>query len=88
MERHHLRRLGLVLVTLLLATIVLAGTASAQRYSAGSFGLGDPFFPDAGNGGYDVASYDLDLDYTPATRALAGKAFITATAKRGRRASP
>lgn len=82
MERHQLRRLGLALVTLLIATGALAATASAddERYTAGSFGLGDPFFPNAGNGGYDVASYDLDLDYTPASRALAGKAFITATA--------
>jgi aminopeptidase N len=59
----------------------VAATASADdddRYTAGSSGLGDPFFPNAGNGGYDVTSYDLD--YTPATRALAGKAFITAEA--------
>ena len=36
--------------------------ASARR------GSGDPFFPLAGNGGYDVGHYGLALDYDPATR--------------------
>ena len=40
----------------------------------------DPFFPHAGNDGYDVATYDLHLRYAPDTRELAGKATITATA--------
>jgi aminopeptidase N len=40
----------------------------------------DPFFPHAGNDGYDVATYDLHLQYDPDTRELAGKATITATA--------
>ncbi len=40
----------------------------------------DPFFPHAGNDGYDVATYDLHLKYDPDTRELAGKATITATA--------
>lgn len=82
MRGSHLRRLGLALVTLLIATGTLAGAALAddERYTPGSSGLGDPFFPLAGNGGYDVQSYDLDLDYTPATRALVGRAFVTAVA--------
>ena len=31
----------------------------------GRTGAGDPYFPFAGNGGYDVRHYDLDLTYTP-----------------------
>ena len=46
----------------------------------GSAGLGDPFFPNAGNGGYDVSHYGLTLDYTPSSNRLAGTAVITATA--------
>jgi aminopeptidase N len=42
--------------------LVAAGPAAAQ-FSPGSPGLGDPFFPLAGNGGYDVRHYSLDLDY-------------------------
>lgn len=30
--------------------------------AAGSDGAGDPYFPTLGNGGYDVARYELDLD--------------------------
>jgi aminopeptidase N len=46
----------------------------------GAPGLGDPYAPLAGNGGYDVASYDLNLRYDPSTRQLTGAATITATA--------
>jgi aminopeptidase N len=46
----------------------------------GSPSGGDPYFPAAGNGGYDVAHYDLTLDYTPSTQALKAKAIIVATA--------
>ena len=35
--------------------------ASGGGYVAGSPGAGDPFFPLAGNGGYDVRHYSLDL---------------------------
>jgi aminopeptidase N len=48
--------------------------------TVGAPGVGDPFFPAAGNGGYDVRHYDLSLDYTPATRRLDGTARITAVA--------
>ena len=47
---------------------------------AGSAGLGDPYNPTAGNGGYDVIHYDLDLDLDVATGALAGIATIEAVA--------
>jgi aminopeptidase N len=46
----------------------------------GSTSGGDPYFPAAGNGGYDVADYHLTLDYTPDTKALSATAVITATA--------
>ncbi|MFJ2739314.1 M1 family metallopeptidase [Streptomyces sp. NPDC087440] len=46
----------------------------------GAHGLRDPLFPKLGNGGYDVAHYALDLDYTPATNRLQGTATITARA--------
>ena len=35
------------------------------RYPAGAAGSGDPYFPNAGNGGYDVQHYDLALRYSP-----------------------
>ena len=38
---------------------------------------GDPYFPHAGNRGYDVGHYDLRLSYTPSTGRLDGTAVIT-----------
>ncbi len=46
----------------------------------GSPGLGDPYFPDYGNGGYDVDHYDVRLRYEPATDRLSGTTTILATA--------
>jgi aminopeptidase N len=49
----------------------------------GADGLGDPYFPKAGNGGYDVGNYGLDVTYDPATDRLTGVATIQATATSG-----
>src|SRR5512132_4507167 len=72
-------RLGVVV----LAVAVLAAAApagAADRFTPGAPGLGDPFFPLAGNGGYDVAHYGLRLRYDPATGHLDGSATIRAVA--------
>lgn len=47
------------------------GDPGSPRYGQGAEGVGDPYFPLAGNGGIDVLHYDLDLDYTPAPPAPA-----------------
>ncbi len=49
-------------------------------FTAGADGAGDPYFPKYGNGGYDVAGYDLALRYDPKTGDLSGTATITASA--------
>ncbi|MFH9553458.1 M1 family metallopeptidase [Streptomyces sp. NPDC017435] len=63
----------------LAALLTAAGPATAAG-PTGSAGVGDPYFPSAGNGGYHVAHYDLTLRYDPATRHLDGKAVLTARA--------
>lgn len=60
------------------AALALAAPAGAATF--GSPGLGDPFFPLAGNGGYDVGHYDLTLGYTRTGNELEGTAVISATA--------
>jgi aminopeptidase N len=54
--------------------------AGPPDFRPGSAGIGDPYLPTYGNGGYDVASYDLKLRYTPKAGDLSGTATITATA--------
>jgi aminopeptidase N len=70
------RVLGLAAAVLLVA----APSAVGKQYVVGSDGLGDPFFPQAGNGGYDVAHYSLTLDYDRPANFLKGTAVIQATA--------
>ena len=42
----------------------------------GNPGIGDPYYPTSGNGGYQIDSYDLDLSYDPPTNALQSTAKL------------
>ena len=55
-------------------------STTAGAADEGADGAGDPYYPTDGNGGYDVAEYDLEISYDPARRHLDGRARITATA--------
>jgi aminopeptidase N len=48
--------------------------------SPGAPGLGDPYFPMLGNGGYDVEHYTLELTVDPIEGGLQGEVTIEATA--------
>ena len=61
------------------ASLMLAIPASAASHSPGAPGIGDPYYPAYGNGGYDVSHYDLRLKYQPKTDRLEGTATILAT---------
>ncbi len=65
------------------ALVAPSAPAWADAHSPGSSGVGDPYFPHAGNGGYDVQHYDLKLRYTPKSGRLDSTATITATATKG-----
>ena len=64
----------------LFACVFTGNAFGATTFSPGAPGNGDPFFPNAGNGGYDVASYDLTLEWEPEGNRLEGTAVLTATA--------
>jgi aminopeptidase N len=79
----------LVLGWLLLAATALPAVAQVAtpvgtpvaRCTAGSSGIGDPYFPLLGNSGYDVQHYTLDLVLDVAGGAIdAGRATIAAVA--------
>jgi aminopeptidase N len=74
-RRRPTRRRGLSVLGLLVA---LAATATAA--AAAGDGIGDPYFPKAGNTGYDVGHYALALAYAPDSGRLVARATITATA--------
>jgi aminopeptidase N len=70
-------------VLILVAACFAAGVPSAAAqsgFSPGAPGIGDPYFPLEGNGGYDVQHYDLTFSYDPATDRLDGANKITARA--------
>ena len=77
------------ITTTLCAGLLAAGLSTADslasappdRTAAGTAGIGDRFYPYAGNGGYDVAAYNLSLDYDPATGRLEAETRITADAE-------
>jgi aminopeptidase N len=62
-----------------LVLVLFAAPAQAD-FTPGAAGAGDPFFPNAGNGGYDVRNYSLKLDYEPQNEQLDGDVTITASA--------
>lgn len=48
-----------------------------DRYD-GSSGLGDPYYPNYGNSGYDAKRYTISLQWIPARSTLTGSTVITA----------
>ena len=81
-----------ILLALMLAAVTFAPTGPSSwealgavprcgaGETAGALGVGDPYFPAYGNGGYDVQHYDLAIRYAPATNLLRGVATIDALA--------
>ncbi|WP_031467971.1 M1 family metallopeptidase [Sciscionella sediminilitoris] len=59
---------------------LFAGTATAAP-APGSDGLGDPYYPQDGNGGYDVSHYDISFSYDPPSKKLEATTRITARAE-------
>jgi aminopeptidase N len=55
------------------ASLVAAGVALAPALTPtpGADGIGDPAYPQDGNGGYRVSHYDVRLDYDPAKKDFA-----------------
>ncbi|GAB0105429.1 M1 family metallopeptidase [Nocardia sp. JMUB6875] len=71
---------------MVVGAVLLAGAnaAPAQADSGDPFsgapGLGDPYYPMDGNGGYDAGHYDVTISYDPPTHRLTGSTRIDAVA--------
>ncbi|MGW0518815.1 M1 family metallopeptidase [Crossiella sp. NPDC003009] len=72
-----MRKIGLALGAVATTLALGAGTALAAP-EPGKDGVGDPYYPTDGNGGYDVSKYDLNLSYNPGSKLLDATAKITA----------
>ncbi len=62
---------------------VPAAAPGTGGFVHGAAGVGDPYFPLAGNGGYDVSHYGLTLRYAPSANRLRAVATIRAAATEG-----
>lgn len=81
MPSAHVRRLAATVVGL--ALLVPAGAAQAAQAPAGSPGspgIGDPYYADYGNGGYDVDRYNIRISYHPRKDRVAGTTWVRAHA--------
>src|SRR5690349_20543878 len=70
-------RSAAVIAAVLAASVLGGGTALADTGKPGADGAGDSYYPQDGNGGYDVADYNLKVGYEPATKQLTGLQTIT-----------
>ncbi|TCO54074.1 M1 family metallopeptidase [Actinocrispum wychmicini] len=81
-----LARRAWLLITCCALAVATAGTTAYAApgrppvFSPGSPGAGDPYFPDMGNGGYDVSHYDIRLAFDPKTKAIDATTTILAWA--------
>ncbi|PGH42749.1 peptidase M1 [Micromonospora sp. WMMA1996] len=68
--------------TVLAVALLATGCTGDDRggFRPGAADAGDPYVPGAGNGGYDVGHYALDVRYDPGDDRLTGTATLTATA--------
>lgn len=72
-------RAGLGVLAAGVASVLLANVAGAAP-APGAPGVGDSYYPNAGNGGTDVVHYDIRLTYQPATDLLSGTTTLLLTA--------
>lgn len=59
-----------------------AGSAGFEPPSSGAVGadgVGDSYYPNLGNGGYDISHYDLDIVFDPDTRGIEAVATLDLT---------
>jgi len=88
--RTLIRTLALTVCAVVIPAVAISGGMSPALAAGqhgphgsptpGTPGIGDPYFPTDGNGGYDVTHYNLAVEYQPATDRLTGVAGITARA--------
>ena len=72
--------LSILAMAVALATAPTQGASARPLFTPGAASAGDPYFPDMGNGGYDVQHYDIGLTFHPAGNRITATTVITARA--------
>lgn len=78
MKKFLMYLLFLNLITLIPILVMAQENDNLDDTVIGAEGIGDPYFPMMGNGGYDVLSYDIALDVDMENRQIAGTVIINA----------
>ncbi len=73
-----MKRRTLTTATAAVTTLLLAGSAAAAGGGVGSAGIGDPYYPEYGNGGYDVRHYGIKVAYDPTADSITGRTTVRA----------
>ncbi|MGD9958238.1 M1 family metallopeptidase [Nocardioides sp.] len=76
------RRLTARIAAVVAVALTIPAGAAQAGGGIGAKGIGDPYYPDYGNGGYDVTHYGIKVNYRPATDRVVGRTMITATTKK------
>ncbi|CAN5766104.1 M1 family metallopeptidase [soil metagenome] len=74
------RRVGVLIALVLSIAVAGTGAASGGDGTPGAIGLGDSYDPTAGNGGYDVTSYDIVLRWEPTSGTIVATTTMVAVA--------
>ena len=80
MTTHPWRRIAVATTA---AGLLLPIATAWAAPTPGASGIGDPYYPEYGNGGYDVGHYDIAVQYDRATDTLTGTTTLTATRHTG-----
>jgi aminopeptidase N len=56
----------------------VVSTPATVDGAVGDPGIGDPYYPESGNGGYNVTGYDVTMTYTPETNQLEATTVVSA----------
>ena len=78
-----MRKRAIVLLSLLIVTLFTAAWITDRQLptgTPGASGVGDPYFPGLGNGGYDALHYTIDLDVNLDEATIAGDVTMQARA--------
>ena len=70
-------------IRFILSCLILLGALGCQTQTgpvAGASGIGDPYYPQMGNGGYDVQKYTITVEVDPAANTLNGSTTVAAKA--------